>query len=214
MARQPNIPHEALDLDTLNSRSYALARFLSRLFNPIYVNIASFLIVGVAALSTPAAGLKWAALCVLVLIVPPTTFYYVRLRQGRYSDEDVSVRQQRNELYLIGLIWVLISIAALSFVGLPRPFLALMIGALAMGLTGGVINLFWKISAHSSSIASAATIALLYWRPLGIVLWACAIAVGWARVRTRNHTPMQVLAGFGCAAIIVLVVFGLVGMRG
>ena len=214
MARQPNIPHEALDIDTLNSRSYALARFLSRVFNPIFVNIGSFFIVGFASMSTPAAGLKWAALCVLVLIVPPTSFYYVRLRQGAYSDEDVSVRQQRNELYLIGLIWVLISIAALSFVGLPRPFLALMIGALAMGLIGGLINLFWKISAHASSIASAATIALLYWRPLGILLWACAIAVGWARVRTRNHTPMQVLAGFGTAAMIVLVVFGLIGTRG
>lgn len=214
MARQPNIPHEAYDLDTLNGRGYALARFLSRVFNPIFVNIGSFLIVGFASMSTPAAGLTWAGLCVLVLIVPPTTFYYFRLRQGVYSDEDVSVRQQRNELYLIGFIWVLISIAALSFVGLPPPFLALMIGALAMGLVGGLINLFWKISAHASSIASAATIALLYWRPLGIVLWACAIAVGWARVRTRNHTPMQVLAGFGSAAMIVLVVFGLIGMRG
>ncbi len=214
MARQPNIPHEAYDLDTFNGRGYALARFLSRVFNPIFVNIGSFLIVGSASMSTLAAGLTWAGLCVLVLIVPPTTFYYFRLRQGAYSDEDVSIREQRNELYLIGFIWVLIAIVLLNFVGLPRPFLALMIGALAMGLVGGLINLFWKISAHASSIASAATIALLYWRPLGIVLWACAIAVGWARVRTRNHTPMQVLAGFGSAAVIVLVVFGLVGMRG
>jgi membrane-associated phospholipid phosphatase len=214
MARQPNVPQEAYELETLDSRSYALARFLSRLFNPIFLNIASFLIVGFAALSTPAEGLKWAALCILVLIVPPTTFYYIRLRQGVYSDEDVSVRQQRNELYLIGFVWVLVSLVILSFVGVPRPFLALMIGALAMGLIGGLVNLFWKISAHSSSVASAATIALLYWRPLGIVLWACAIAVGWARVRTRNHTPLQVLAGFVCAVTIVLVVFGLVGTRG
>ena len=214
MARQPNIPREAYEIESLDSRSYALARFLSRLFNPIMLNIVSFLIVGLAALSTPAEGLKWAGLCILVLIVPPTTFYYIRLRQGVYSDEDVSIRQQRNELYLIGFVWVLISLAILSFVGVPRPFLALMIGALAMGLVGGLINLFWKISAHSSAVASAATIALLYWRPLGIVLWACAIAVGWARVRTRNHTPLQVLAGFVCAATIVLVVFGLVGTRG
>ncbi len=85
MARQPNIPHEAYDLDTFNGRGYALARFLSRVFNPIFVNIGSFLIVGSASMSTLAAGLTWAGLCVLVLIVPPTTFYYVRLRQGVYS---------------------------------------------------------------------------------------------------------------------------------
>jgi membrane-associated phospholipid phosphatase len=214
MARHPNIGPDSYEFELFSGRSYALARFLSRLFNPIILNIVSFLIVGAASLSTPLAGLKWAGLCVLVLIVPPTTFYYLRLRRGAYSDEDVSVREQRNELYLIGFVWVLISMALLSLVGLPRPFLALMLGALAMGLIGGLVNLFWKISAHASSVAATATIGLLYWPPLGIVLWACAIAVGWARVRTRNHTPMQVLAGFVCAVSIVLAVFGLVGTRG
>jgi membrane-associated phospholipid phosphatase len=214
MARRSNIPREAYDLDTLGGRGYALARLLSQVFNPIVLNVATFLLVGLAGLGDPAAGLSWAGLCILVLIVPPTLFYYVRLRQGVYSDGDVSIRQQRNELYLVGFTWVLISMAALSFVGLPRPFLALMLCALALGLVGGLINLFWKISAHASAIASTATIALLYWRPLGIVLWACAIAVGWARVRTRNHTPLQVLAGFGSATMIVLVVFGLVVTRG
>lgn len=214
MAQQSNMPHEAYDIEQLHGRSYALARWLSRVFNPIVLNIVSFFIVGAASLSTPAAGLKWAALCVLVLIIPPTLFYYVRLRQGVYSDEDVSVREQRNELYLVGFVWVLISILMLSLLGLPRPFLSLMLGALCMGLVGGLVNLFWKISAHASSVAATATIALLYWRPLGIILWACAIAVGWARVRTRNHTPMQVLAGFAAAVTIVLTVFGLVGLRG
>jgi membrane-associated phospholipid phosphatase len=214
MAQQPNVPREAYDLDTFSGRSYALARFLSRLFNPIVLNIVSFLIVGAAALATPAEGLQWAALCILVLILPPTMFYYVRLRQGVYSDEDVSIRQQRNELYAIGFAWVLISMLILGWLGLPRPFMGLLVCGLAMGLVGGFVNLFWKISAHASSIAATATIALLYSRPLGLVLWVCAIAVGWARVRTRNHTPMQVLAGFGSAVLIVLVVFGYIGPRG
>jgi membrane-associated phospholipid phosphatase len=86
--------------------------------------------------------------------------------------------------------------------------------ALALGLIGGVVNLFWKISAHSTAVASAATIALLYSPALGIVLWVCALLVGWARVRTRNHTPMQVLAGFCSATVVVLVVFQLFGATG
>jgi membrane-associated phospholipid phosphatase len=88
-----------------------------------------------------------------------------------------------------------------------------MIMVLALGLIGGVINLFWKISVHAASIASLATVALLYSRNLGIALWVCALAVGWARVRTGNHTPLQVLAGFLCAATVVLIVFQLVGAR-
>jgi membrane-associated phospholipid phosphatase len=85
-----------------------------------------------------------------------------------------------------------------------------MLAALALGLIGGLINLLWKISVHAASIASVATIALLYSRDLGIGLWVCALAVGWARVRTGNHTPMQVLAGFLLAVTMVLVVFQLV----
>lgn len=214
MAQHPNIPHETYDDETFTGRGYALGRVVSQIFHPILLNIASFLIVGYASLSTHASGLRWAGICILALILPPTGFYYLRLRQGAYSDEDVSVREQRNELYLFGFIWVLIATAGLGLMGAPRPFLSLMICALALGVIGGVVNLFWKISAHATAVASTATIALLYWPPLGIVLWTCALLVGWARVRTNNHTPMQVLAGFVSAAAVIGVVFELVGSRG
>ena len=88
-----------------------------------------------------------------------------------------------------------------------------MLTVLALGLVGGAINLFWKISVHAASIASLATIALLYSRNLGVALWICALVVGWARVRTGNHTPLQVLAGFLCAATIVLGIFQIFGAR-
>jgi membrane-associated phospholipid phosphatase len=214
MAPHSNIPHEVYEAESLDGRGHALARGLSQIFHPILLNIASFLIVGYAALSTPAEGLKWAAISILVLVVPPTIFYTIRLRQGAFVDEDVSLREQRNELYLFGFIWALIAMPLLSYIGAPRPFLALTICALLLGLVNGGINLFWKISAHATSIAGTATIALLYAPALGAVLWFCAILVGWARVRTRNHTPMQVLAGFCSAVGVILVVFQFFGTRG
>ena len=200
--------------ETLDGRSYALARLLSQIFHPILLNISSFLIVGYAALSTPAEGLKWAGICILVLVLPPTIFYYDSAASGRYADEDVSMREQRNELYLFGLIWALDCDGAAVLLGAPQPFLALLICALLFALINGGINLFWKISGHATAIAATATIALLYSQPLGAVLWACAALVGWARVRTRNHTPMQVLAGFCSAVAVILVVFQFFGARG
>jgi len=196
--------------DLLDDRGYALGRLLSHAFHPILLNILTFLIVGYYGMASHTAGLAWAGVCVLSSVLPPTIFYTVRLRQGAYGDEDVSVRQQRNELYLFGFIWVLFVTIPLTLLGLPRSLLAVMLAALALGLIGGLINLFWKISVHAASIASAATIALLYSRDLGIGLWVCALAVGWARIRTGNHTPLQVLAGFLLAVTMVLVVFQLV----
>jgi membrane-associated phospholipid phosphatase len=197
----------------MNDRSYALGRLISQVFHPILMNILTFLIVGYYGLANPARGLAWSGLCVLVAVLPPTLFYIVRRRQGAYGDEDVSIRQQRNELYLVGFVWALIATAALAALGLPSPHLAIMLTILGLGLIGGTINLFWKISVHAASIASLATIALIYSLNLGIALWVCAALVGWARVRTGNHTPLQVLAGFLCAATIVLTVFQLVGSR-
>jgi len=214
MAPHSNIPHDTYESEALDGRSYTLARLLSQIFHPILLNISAFLIVGYAALSTPAQGLKWAGICILVLVLPPTIFYTIRLRQGAYADEDVSIREQRNELYLFGFIWALIATALLSYFGAPQPFLALLICALLFALINGGINLFWKISGHATAIAATATIALLYSQSLGAVLWACAGLVGWARVRTRNHTPMQVLAGFCSAASVILLVFQFFGARG
>ena len=194
-------------------RGYTFGRLISQVFHPILMNILTFLVVGYYGLANPAAGLAWSGLCVLVAVFPPTLFYIARRRQGAYGDEDVSIRQQRNELYLVGFVWALIATVALVALGLPRPHMAIMLTVLGLGVIGGAINLFWKISVHSASVALLATIALLYSRNLGVALWVCALVVGWARVRTGNHTPLQVLAAFLCAAMVALVVFQLVGAR-
>lgn len=200
--------------DLIENRSYSLGRLLSRAFHPILMNVLTFLIVGYYGLENRAAGLAWAGACVLALVLPPTLFYTIRLRQGAYGDEDVSIRQQRNELYLFGFVWVLLATAALIPLGVPAPLLAVIVAALMIGVIAGIVNLFWKISVHAAAIGSLATVALLHMRSLGIALWICALAVGWARVRTHNHTPLQVLAGFLAAATTVLAVFQLFGAQG
>lgn len=211
MAQQRDISHDTLTSDPFQGRGYQIGRLLSQVFHPILLSIANFLLVGYFTATSGADGLKWVALCIIFLILPTTLFYTWRLRQGVYSDEDVSIRQQRNELYLFALVAMLAATLLLGFLGAPRPFLALMITFPILGLVGGLVNLFWKISAHSAAIASTATLSLLYSSTLGIALWVCALAVGWARVRTRNHTPMQVLAGLGSAALIVIAVFRIAG---
>lgn len=206
-----DVSHETLPPSYLAGRGYALALLLSRVFHPILLNVAMFVIVGYYAQTTSWEGMKWALACIVAQVVPPTLFFTYRLRQGAYSDEDVSRRQQRNELYVFGLMTVLGGIALLLPLGLPRAFMALLLCALIVGVVCATINLAWKISVHAASIASTATVALLFSQTLGIILWICAVAVGWARVRTRNHTPLQVLAGFVVAAIVVATVFQVVG---
>lgn len=190
-----------------DSRSYTFGLLLSRVFHPIFLNVLTFLLVGYHATATHLRGVLWAFACIAAMTVPTTLFFRYRFRQGAYTDEDISRRDQRTELYLFGMANVLISTAILQFVGLPRPLLALLIAALLIGLFGVTINLFWKISVHAGSVASAATVASLYTPELGVALWLGALAVGWARVRTGNHTLMQVVAGTLLSSAVVLLVF-------
>ena len=42
---------------------------------------------------------------------------------------------------------------------------------------------------------SLATVATIYLGRVGLIVWLCAVIVGWARIRTGNHTVLQVLTG-------------------
>jgi membrane-associated phospholipid phosphatase len=204
MTQQNDLTAEALRRGAAPGRGYAIARTPSQIFHPVTLSVVSIFIVGVLGVEPVRSGLGWAILCAVIQVIPPTIFFTVRLRQGAYTDDDVSVRSQRNELYLFGMVTVLAGVALLSLVGAPKPFVALLASAAVLNGLSWLINLFWKISIHSAGIGSCATIAALYSEPLGLFLWICAFSLGWARVRTRNHTPMQVVGGLAlsCACVV------------
>lgn len=210
MAHRRDTSHETFAAAAA-SRSPALARWLSIVCNPLFAGIAAYLVVGFYAPIAGASGPAWAGVALLLQVLPPLTFYLVQLRRGAFSDPDVSVREERNQLYLVGSASVLIALAALALLGAPPALFALGVGTLVLGVICGVVNLTWKISMHAAGMGSLATVALLYAGTLGLVLWAVAAAVGWARVRTRNHTPLQVLAGFFVSATVIALALALLG---
>lgn len=212
MSRQTDLTAEALARGAAPGRGYAVARVISQVLHPIILGLVSIFVVGLLGVEPPLVGLSWALLCAFLQVVPPTLFFIVRMRQGAYSDEDVSDRTQRNELYLFGLANLAAGLLILTLLGAPAPMLAMITAALAMSLAASLINLWWKISVHASSMGSTATLGALYSEPLGLALWVCALFLGWARVRTRNHTPAQVVAGLALATACVVATFMAFGL--
>jgi membrane-associated phospholipid phosphatase len=213
MTRQHDLAAEAIQRGAIPGRGYVVARVISQVLHPIVLSIISIAIVGFFGLPQQRGlGLVWALACVVLQVVPPMIFFTIRLRQGVYSDEDISVRTQRNELYLFGFGNLFIGALILGLLGAPTPFMALLASAAVINIAGFVINLYWKISIHSASIGSTAMLATIYSQPLGAFFWLCAVVLGWARLRTRNHTLTQVIAGVALAAVCVLVAFRLFGL--
>ena len=183
-------------------RAYRTGRLVSQVFHPIVNGVAAFILVGIRAsgLHSLTYGLGWACVCMLTLIAPPAFYFYMHLNRGAYSDDDVSHRSERYGLYLVAIASTIAGSGVLYLLGVPTIFLRLMIAAIGVTGISMLINFRWKISVHSASIASLSTLATILFQGLGGALWLCAILVGWARVRTGNHTPLQVLAGW-CVAI-------------
>lgn len=190
-------------------RTYRFGRIISQIFHPTINAFAAFLLVGAMAPGLPSVryGLTWAAICIATIIIPPALYFYLRLFKGDFSDDDVSRRSERTGLYIAALLSTAIGSIVLYIFGVPFVFLRLVVAAVAVTLVCMLINFRWKISVHSASIATLSTLATLFLQSAGIVLWICAIAVGWARIRTGNHTPLQVLAGWGVAIAGVLLAF-------
>jgi hypothetical protein len=215
METQHEVTAEILahDMPPDQARSYALAQRISHVFHPVFLATASCFMVGYGALPQQRwLGLFWALCSMVMLILPGVVFFHIRMRQGAYTDTDVSVRHQRNELYIFCGMVLLVNLALLLLLGAPFDFVALLVGVLLLSVIGWGINLFWKISVHASSISSCATLSMIYMLPLSLLLWPCVLLVGWARVRTCNHTPGQVAAGSALAAVCIWSVFWLFGI--
>lgn len=188
--------------------SYRIGRWLSQIFHPITNGIASFLIVGAFGADFTAArmrGLGWALIAIALLILPPTVYFYFRLFRGHYSDDDISQRGQRNGLYFFALGTVMLASLALYALSVPAIFLRLIGASLGTMVLCMAINFVWKVSVHSASIATLATLATKFLPlPISLSLWIIAVALGWARIRTGNHTIGQVIAGWAIASGCVL----------
>ena len=188
-------------------KTYRIGRILSQVFHPITNGIASFLIVGAFAADFVEARLRgfgWALVVIAVLILPPTLYFYFRLFRGHFSDDDVSQRNQRYGLYFFSLGSVALAALALYALSVPVVFLQLIGASIGIMVVCMLINFVWKISVHSASIATLATLSTHYLQPLGIFFWIAALALGWARIRTGNHTIWQVVAGWSVAIACVI----------
>ncbi|NJK80595.1 MAG: PAP2 family protein [Chloroflexaceae bacterium] len=201
----------ALQRGAAPGRGLEIAQHISRILHPMILGVMSFFLVGLFGTGQPVFGLLWALLGIALLIIPPTFFFIWRLRQGAYTDEDVSNRRQRHELYAFSALTLVVGLLVLSLLKAPIIFIELLICAMAMTIAAALINLFWKISVHALSISSFATLATILWLPLGLLSWIGVMAVAWARIRTRNHTPLQVLAGAALSVIVIWTVFSIFG---
>ncbi|WP_406073990.1 phosphatase PAP2 family protein [Micromonospora sp. NBC_01638] len=157
----------------------------------------------------PGQGLVWGLLATLFVTGIPFAYIVGGVRRGRLTDHHVGRRDQRRAPLLVGLGSVAAGLALLAVLGAPRPVLALAVAGLVGLVVAVSVSHWWKISIHSAVAGGTLVILMLTFGALLVVAVPLLALVGWSRVRLRDHTVPQVLAGGVLGALIAAVVFGL-----
>lgn len=144
----------------------------------------------------------WTALVAATTTLPLVLLISRNVRRGRWSDFDVSRRDQRLGLYRAGIPLLLLAAALLLLAGAsPRMLRALLAAALLLA-SGALGHRFLKISMHMMFAAFCAVILVRFHPGTAAAVVAFLLLVGWSRLHLGRHTRTEVAVGtlLGAAA--------------
>ncbi|MGS0747678.1 phosphatase PAP2 family protein [Halpernia sp. GG3] len=142
---------------------------------------------------------------IFVLLILPVSFWiYRRVKSGKYSDSDVSNREERKSLYifLIAAIAIFISIDYLINSRLDFVMIYLLLLLFIMQIS----NFFIKSSMHTALNIFTAALFFSQNHIFGIIWLMISIIVGITRIILKKHTFQEVLSGT-VIALLVSVIF-------
>jgi membrane-associated phospholipid phosphatase len=186
-----------------------LARIFSTVCNPFVTSLALFVILASVRSRTNADF--WVLLfnSAFFTSIGPMIYVFWLYATGRISDLDMSIRSERERVFVVFVIFFALGTIDLWMIGAPSILTASMAGYAMSSLVVQWITRYWKISTHALGItAPLIALCVLYGsRPVPFLVLIPIVC--WARVYLRAHTVLQVLAGVALATVSTLVVFRL-----
>lgn len=206
-----------------NSPAYVAARIISDLINPLFIPPLILVVVGELR-QIAVEELTWmTTLALLFYTFIPLTITFYLLKNGHIESWDLPRQKERNALFIYSVISSCFGSIILGvYFYLYHPFLTMIAIVLFLNpLAGYIINLKWKISMHTASIAAAGAIffalfymsSQFYTSTAGIfsliMLLILLPLMIWARYYLEIHSVSQLLGGASAGIIITLTELGL-----
>jgi membrane-associated phospholipid phosphatase len=189
---------------------HALARWISIIIHPIvYPLVTLAIIIDEATHGDHALSFRFLLLALALTSLPVTLLVGYQVASGHWTDLDVSVRKQRYFLYPFGLAGLVLLALAFRWLGAPAVAVKAAVASVIANLADGVINFWYKVSAHTTSAAVCATLLTLLVPALAVPSILAAVAVAWSRVELGRHTVGQAVLGLGVGAGSVLATFAI-----
>ena len=192
---------------TPGTRAYRLAELLSKVLDPTWLLLPILVLVVYAATGSWLEALKWAGLAGSIVVLPLLALIHRRVRAGVFADSQVSVREQRHILYIVGAVCTTIYCVAVYTLDGPVELKATLMALFVAGLVAMGINYsLSKISIHTGGVAGLVTVLIVLFGRSALPVLLLVPLVAWSRVALGRHTIRQVISGALVAAVCATIV--------
>ena len=193
------------------------ARIMSMIFTPFYLPIvgliALFIFSYMSLLPMMYKLVMLAMVYLLTVVAPSLLIHLYRLCQG-WTSHELGRKERRLVPYIISIVCYFACFFWMEYRNTPRVISIIVVVALTIQMVCALINIWWKISTHTTAIGGVAGGLVSYsiafsFNPLW---WLCFVlilagAVGTARMILRQHSLSQVVTGFlvgvACAILVI-----------
>lgn len=153
-------------------------------------------------------ALKWTVFS-YAFILAVAVFIIIGVALKVFSNFDVSRREQRPLLFSFSAFAIFCYLLSLYILDGPK-ILFIAVLAIILGLIVIVIVNRWiKASIHVATATSVILFAVIVYKGYSFLLLTLIPLLAWARVKTKEHTPFEVVMGAILGCLIVVSVYTL-----
>ena len=183
------------------------AKILSHIFDGSFISIPVYFIICFVVIKNPAGALGWALLCILFGMLIPYLYVFFLFKRKLINDLHVPNREDRIKPLIIAIISYIMGYFVLYLLKAPLFLKSVFTISIVSSVILTTITYFWKVSFHTSWVTSVAVTFYILFGEWALFLLLLIPVIGWARVKIKRHTVMQVVLGTVISAIISLFVY-------
>ena len=187
------------------------ARVVSMVFTPFYlpiVGLMALFFLSYLSLMPTAYKLQVLTLVYFFTILLTTVLIHLYRKYNGWNLIELGHREKRMVPYVISILCYFFCVYIMDMLHIPHFMGTIVSAALAIQIVCALINVWWKISTHTSAIGGVAGALFVFGELFGFnpVWWLCLVMIlaglmGTSRMILRQHSLSQVVAGFWVGVI-------------
>ena len=182
------------------------ARVISMVFTPFYlpvVGLVSLFLLSYLSLMPTAYKLQVLTMVYFFTILLPTVLIHLYRKYQGWNLIELGHKERRMVPYVISILCYFFCVYIMDLLHIPHFMGTIVSAALAIQIVCALINVWWKISTHTSAIGGVAGALFVFGELFGFnpTWWLCWVMIlagvlGTSRMILRQHSLAQVVAGF------------------